>query len=145
MNWDGGIRVPGIFYWPGKIAAGKTLSDPAGLVDLLPTICAILDIPNPQDKHIDGSDLKSLLIDGGKSFKRHQPLFWHLQKSRPIVAMRDGKYSLVAEPDYEISKKNMFNEAWIRQSKKAVTKTISFLISKKIRDKKQTWLISIQS
>lgn len=112
MNWDGGIRVPGIFYWPGKIAAGKTLANPAGLVDVLPTICSILEIPNPNGKHIDGSSLKSLLT-GAESLTRHQPLFWHLQKSRPIVAMRDGKYSLVAEPDYELSKKNMFDEKWI--------------------------------
>ncbi|MDB4474828.1 hypothetical protein N9023_07450, partial [Opitutaceae bacterium] len=43
----------------------------------------------------------------------HQPLFWHLQKSRPIVAIRDGDYSLVAEPAYELSTQNMFNETWI--------------------------------
>ena len=36
-----------------------------------------------------------------------------MQKSRPIVAIRDGKYSLVADPDYELSTSNMFREAWI--------------------------------
>ena len=40
-------------------------------------------------------------------------MFWHLQKSRPIVAMRDGDFSLVANPDYEISTSNMFQERWI--------------------------------
>ncbi|MCM8533804.1 MAG: sulfatase-like hydrolase/transferase [Lentisphaeraceae bacterium] len=121
-NWDGGIRVPGIFYWPGKIPAGKTIKTPAGLVDILPTLCDILEIENPQDKHIDGSSLKSLLIPEQGDFKRHQPLFWHLQKSRPVVAIRDGKYSLVAEPDYELSTSNMFKEEWIPAIKQGTYK-----------------------
>jgi arylsulfatase A len=112
-NWDGGIRVPGIFYWPGKIQAGRTVSIPAGLVDILPTICSIIGVPNPADRHIDGSDLSPLLFDKPSEFKRHQPLFWHLQKSRPIVAMRDGQYSLIANPNYKLSVENKFNEAWI--------------------------------
>ena len=33
MNWDGGIRVPGIFNWPGKINPEVVLQEPAGLVD----------------------------------------------------------------------------------------------------------------
>jgi arylsulfatase A len=112
-NWDGGLRVPGIFYWPGKISAGKTIKTPAGLVDVLPTLCDLLDIEVSHKRPIDGSSIKALLTGGEKAFSRHQPLFWHLQKSRPIVAIRDGKYSLVAEPDYEISKSNMFKEEWI--------------------------------
>lgn len=113
MNWDGGIRVPGVFSWPGKIAQDVALKTPAGLVDLLPTLCSLIGIDPPEGRHIDGSNLSSLLVDSESKFERHQPLFWHLQKSRPIVAMRDGDFSLVAEPNYEISKSNMFNEAWI--------------------------------
>ena len=63
------------------------------------------------------SDLTSILTGNKDKFARHQPLFWHLQKSRPIVAMRDGRYSLVAEPDYELSTSNMFQEAWIPKVK----------------------------
>ncbi|MDF1754279.1 MAG: sulfatase-like hydrolase/transferase [Verrucomicrobiales bacterium] len=111
-NWDGGIRVPGIFNWPGKIPAGVVAKEPAGLVDVLPTICGLLDIDKPTERHIDGSDLSPILL-GKEGFSRHQPLFWHLQKSRPIIAMRDGKYSLVADPAYELSTSNMFQEDWI--------------------------------
>lgn len=117
QNWDGGIRVPGIFCWPGKIAAGREVSEPAGLVDVLPTICGLLGLEKPKDRHLDGADLTPLLTETQGAFQRRQPLFWHLQKSRPIVAMRDGKYSLVADPDYELSTSNMFQEAWIPQIK----------------------------
>lgn len=105
--------MPGIFYWPGKIPAGQVESAPAGLVDVLPTVCGLLGIDPPKGVHLDGSDISPLLTGNPQKFERHQPLFWHLQKSRPIVAMRDGDYSLVAEPDYTLSATNMFNEEWI--------------------------------
>ncbi|MCR9198176.1 MAG: sulfatase-like hydrolase/transferase [Planctomycetaceae bacterium] len=113
VNWDGGIRVPGIFHWPGRIEANAVSSEPAGIVDIVPTVCGLLQIPQPNGVHLDGSDLTTVLTGHSGQFTRHQPLFWHLQKSRPIVAMRDGRYSLVAEPDYELSTSNMFQEAWI--------------------------------
>lgn len=113
MNWDGGIRVPGIFSWPGVIRQNVSLSEPAGLVDVVPTLCDLLGFEAPNDRKIDGSSIAALLKGDLDKFTRHQPLFWHLQKSRPIVAMRDGNYSLVAAPDYEISTSNMFQEAWI--------------------------------
>ncbi|MEM7146793.1 MAG: sulfatase-like hydrolase/transferase [Verrucomicrobiota bacterium] len=112
-NWDGGIRVPGIFSWPSTILENKTIFTPAGIVDINPTVCGLLKIDPPKDVHLDGSNLTPLLTGHPNQFTRHQPLFWHLQKSRPIVAMRDGKYSLTADPDYELSTHNMFEEAWI--------------------------------
>ncbi|WP_339746895.1 sulfatase-like hydrolase/transferase [uncultured Rubinisphaera sp.] len=113
QNWEGGIRVPGIFSWPGKIPAEQVSDEPAGVVDILPTICGLLKIDPPAHRHLDGSNLALLLTGNADQFKRHQPLFWHLQKARPIVAMRSGRYSLVADPDYELSTSNMFDEAWI--------------------------------
>ena len=113
MNWEGGIRVPGIFHWPGRIKEGHVARQPAGLVDILPTVCGLLKIDKPADVHLDGSDLSPLLLGTSAEFQRHQPLFWHLQKSRPIVAMRDGNFSLVADPAQELSTNNMFQESWI--------------------------------
>lgn len=119
VNWEGGIRVPGIFYWPGKIEEGRVLGRdvPAGVVDILPTVCGLLGFDPPKDRHLDGSDLTPVLLGHEQKFQRHQPLFWHLQKSRPIVAMRDGDYCLVADPDYELSTSNLFQEEWIPQIK----------------------------
>ena len=116
-NWDGGIRVPGIFSWPAVIPKNREEKQSAGLVDVLPTLCGLLHLEVPQDRMIDGSDLSLLLKGKPDKFKRHQPMFWHLQKSRPMVAMRDGDFSLVANPDYEISQSNMFQERWIPRVK----------------------------
>jgi arylsulfatase A len=116
-NWDGGIRVPGIFSWPAVIPKNRVEKHPAGLVDVLPTLCGLLNLEVPQDRMIDGSDLSPLLKGKPDNFKRHQPMFWYLQKSRPIVAMRDGDFSLVANPNYEIPETNMFQERWIPRVK----------------------------
>lgn len=37
-GWEGGIRVPGIFRWPGRLAAGRVLDEPTSLMDLYPTL-----------------------------------------------------------------------------------------------------------
>lgn len=112
-NWEGGIRVPGIFCWPGTIMESVVAGEPAGLIDVLSTVCGLLELSKPEGVHLDGADLSPILTGRGDGFSRHQPLFWHLQKSRPVVAMRDGDYSLVADPNYEISTDNMFQESWI--------------------------------
>lgn len=118
VNWEGGIRVPGIFNWPGHITKGLVSKQPAGLVDIVPTVCGLLKIDQPSDRHIDGSNLTPLLTGKQNAFDRHQPLFWHLQRSVPIVAMRDGDYSLVAFRDFKVSTSNRFKESWIPELKK---------------------------
>lgn len=119
-NFEGGLRVPGIFYWPGTIKAGHVDLHPAGVTDILPTLCGLLKIPRPTSTtgeviHLDGSDLSPLLVVQGDAgpYVRHQPLFWHLQRSRPVVSMRDDNFVLTAVPDYELSTNNMFQEDWI--------------------------------
>ncbi len=99
-NYEGGIRVPGIFYWPGTITEGRVEREPAGLVDLLPTVCGLAGIDKPDRVHLDGTDLSPLLTGRSDEFVRHQPLFWLLPASGPAVAIRDGQYSLVAHRAY---------------------------------------------
>jgi arylsulfatase A len=100
-SYDGGIRVPGIFSWPGTIAKSHVEGEPAGLVDVLPTVCGLLGIDTPRGVHIDGSNLAPLLLTkGGGTFNRHQPLFWLHPPATPTIAMRDGNYSILAHRDY---------------------------------------------
>lgn len=103
-NFEGGLRVPGIFYWPGTIKKGHVEHEPAGLVDLLATVCGLLGIGKPEGVHLDGSDLSPLLTGRADEFTRHQPLFWLLPTSYPTMAIRDGAYSLVAYRDYGLPK-----------------------------------------
>jgi len=97
-NYEGGIRVPGIFSWPGHITSGRVASTPAGVVDLLPTICSLVGIDKPEGVHLDGSDISRLLLGQDDAFSRTQALYWH---NGYMVALRRGRYSMVAFADFQ--------------------------------------------
>ena len=121
-NFEGGLRVPGIFYWPGTITKGHIEHEPAGLVDLLPTVCGLLGIDKPKGVHLDGSDLSALLTGRADQFTRHQPLFWLLPASQPAVAIRDGNYSLVAYRNYEFPRDKETMAALMKQIEETLRK-----------------------
>ncbi len=86
-QFEGGHRVPGIFYWKGGIPGGRVEDEPAAAVDLLPTLCGLIGIEKPGGVHLDGSDLAPLLTNSG-TFARHQPLFW-ISGANMIVRIGD--------------------------------------------------------
>lgn len=96
---EGGIRVPGIVRWPGKIKAGSVSETPVIGSDVLPTICDVLDIPLPDDRTIDGTSLLPLF--DGHPLHRQQPLYWrnHLAPTQYRVAMRIGDWKIVGSDD----------------------------------------------
>ncbi|XP_006877301.1 PREDICTED: arylsulfatase F [Chrysochloris asiatica] len=73
-GWEGGIRVPGIFRWPGVLEAGKLINEPTSLMDILPTLASLVGAPLPQDRVIDGRDLMPLL-KGETQHSEHEFLF----------------------------------------------------------------------
>lgn len=95
--WEGGIRVPGILRWPGHIEPGSTCTEPAGVVDMLPTLCAITGTALPPDRKIDGTNIAPRFR--GKSITRATPLFWYFYRTDPQMALRDGDWVLVGHID----------------------------------------------
>ena len=97
--FEGGIRVPGIIRWPGKVKAGATESTPISGLDLLPTLCSITGQQKPADRHLDGTNISGLF--SGKKIQRAQPLYWHFHAASGgrQVALRDGDWKLVAAID----------------------------------------------
>ncbi len=91
-QFEGGHRVPGIFYWKGGIPGGRVEDEPAAAVDLLPTLCGLIGIDKPGGVHLDGSDLAPLLTRSD-TFERHQPLFWI---SGANMVVRIGDHTLFA-------------------------------------------------
>lgn len=59
---DGGLRVPCIMRWPGRIKAGRTCDALARSIDFLPTFSRLANVPPPERK-IDGVDVSPLLLD----------------------------------------------------------------------------------
>ena len=61
-NFEGGIRVPCIMKWPGKIAAGSVNEEITAIFDMLPTFCAITGEEVPSDRVIDGKNILPYML-----------------------------------------------------------------------------------
>ncbi|XP_041662392.1 arylsulfatase D isoform X1 [Cheilinus undulatus] len=72
-GWEGGIRVPGIFRWPGRLPAGKVVDEPTSLMDLYPTLKYLAEDARP-DRHLDGHNLMPLL-EGNVERSEHEFMF----------------------------------------------------------------------
>ena len=60
-TWEGGVRIPAIFRWPGKIPAGRRTDAIAANFDLMPTFARLVGADLPRDRVLDGRDLWPLL------------------------------------------------------------------------------------
>uniref|UniRef100_F6YTC1 Arylsulfatase D n=1 Tax=Xenopus tropicalis TaxID=8364 RepID=F6YTC1_XENTR len=60
-GWEGGIRVPGIFRWPGVISPNTVCDEPTSLMDIFPTVIQLGGGELPRDRIIDGRNLMPLL------------------------------------------------------------------------------------
>jgi arylsulfatase A-like enzyme len=61
-TWEGGVRVPTIACWPGRIPAGTSCDAVAGTIDLLPTFVSLAGGQLPAEPVIDGRDISGLLL-----------------------------------------------------------------------------------
>ena len=88
---EGGIRVPFLISWPGKIPAGKTFDDPVIQLDVLPTALAAAGIERKGDDALDGVDLIPF-VTGKKTGPPHETLYWRLGDQ---FAIRQADFVLV--------------------------------------------------
>jgi arylsulfatase len=93
LTWEGGLRVPCVAWWPGKIPAGTTSDAITSTIDLLPTFAALAGGSLPDDRILDGRDLGALLRDPANTTSPHEAFYYycftHLQ------AVRSGKWKFV--------------------------------------------------
>jgi uncharacterized sulfatase len=89
-NWDGGVRVPMIARWPGRIPAGQTIAEPCGTIDVLPTIVAAAGVAQPKDRTIDGRDILPVLAEKAKT--PHEALL--AMGGDRVMTIRSGKWKL---------------------------------------------------
>ena len=86
--FEGGIGVPFIARWPGKIAAGKVdETSMISAVDLLPTFCELAGASLPENYRPDGVSQVATLL-GKPTNTRSKPLFWKMQSPWPIQKAR---------------------------------------------------------
>lgn len=90
---EGGIRVPAIVRWPGKVKAGTTTSAPSYFPDWFPTLCAVAETKTPSK--LDGTDLTPAL--SGRSFKRRKPMIWEFHGYGGQLAVIDFPWKAVRQ------------------------------------------------
>jgi arylsulfatase A-like enzyme len=108
--YEGGIRVPYIFRWPGVIEAGRTNETPIISVDLYPTLLEVAGAkPEAEDAKtqaggkLDGVSYLSLLI-GEKETLEREAIYWHFPgylgagadgwRTKPVSVVRAGEWKL---------------------------------------------------
>lgn len=131
--FEGGMRVPLVARWPGRIPAGQRIEDVTAGVDLFPTLLGRAGVPLPADRIVDGLDLWPLLtarasaperpiwyyqgddllavrIGRWKAHRRHGvyggfPLSWSVA---PLAPQGPWLFDLARDPDesYDVSQKN---------------------------------------
>ena len=103
--YEGGIHVPGIIKW-SKISSKRSIYEVAGFVDMVPTICDILDIPVSKD--LDGTSLLPVLK--GEKLERDKPLFWFFYRTVPEIAIRLGDYMLMGSDTDTVHRTHSFTK-----------------------------------
>ena len=106
--YEGGIRIPAIARWPGKVPEGVECATPAITIDVHPTFVELAGAVTPQQPR-DGVSLAALLRNPSAPLLR-DTLYWHLphyHHSTPASAMRRGDWKLIEF--FEDSSFQLFN------------------------------------
>jgi uncharacterized sulfatase len=85
--FEGGMRVPLLVRWPGRLEGGRVVDEPVVSVDLFPTVLELAGLPAPADRIVDGRSLVPLL-EGGEIAER--PI-WYYQLGE-LRAVRSGRF-----------------------------------------------------
>lgn len=114
--YEGGIRVPFIAKWPGKIKAGAFNDTPIINLDLYPTFTSLANAKIPVNKVLDGENLLPV-FKGEKQSTNRNKIFWHFPgyldravirgrdsifRTRPVTTMRKGDFKIM-----------LYHEEWV--------------------------------
>lgn len=107
-TWEGGVRVPTLAWWPGKIPPGAVCNAVAGTIDLLPTCVAIAGGAVPAEPVIDGRDISPLLF--GQSTQSPREAHYYFAGYN-LQAVRQGPWKLAIAPQPETMGKGVAGDA----------------------------------
>ncbi|MEZ0268361.1 MAG: sulfatase [Phycisphaerae bacterium] len=110
--YEGGVRVPLIVRWPGRVPANRVDNDSiVSGVDWLPTLCAIAGAKVPDGYKADGQDVSTAVL-AGQAVARTAPLFWEYGRNEkffafpgdkanrsPNLAALDGRWKFLVNAD----------------------------------------------
>lgn len=93
LTWEGGMRVPCIARWPGRIAAGASSDEVTATIDLLPTLAKLAGADLPADRVLDGKDIEPILVNPKEARSPHEAFLYY--NYTHLQAVRSGPWKLV--------------------------------------------------
>ena len=96
-SFEGGVRVPTVFWFPDKIPANSTCDQLATTMDILPTLAHLTGAPLP-DRKIDGKDIRPLMFGDPDAVSPHDA--FAIYYDRQLRAVRDTRWKLVFPHQY---------------------------------------------
>jgi arylsulfatase A-like enzyme len=117
MLYEGGVRVPYIFRWPGKITPGTTSEVPINSVDLYPTLLAVAEAKPAEGTTLDGVSYLGVLTGDSQAKLDRDAIYWHFPgylgagpgswRTTPAGAIRSGDWKLLEF--FETGKLELYN------------------------------------
>jgi arylsulfatase A-like enzyme len=108
-TYEGGMRVPSIWWWPGRIPAGRVSDEVATVMDFLPTFARLAGADAPRDRTIDGHDVWPLVSGSAKAKSAYGALYYYLYDQ--LQAVRRERWKLVLQQDKPYPDESLRGEA----------------------------------
>lgn len=89
---EGGMRIPCLMRFPGKIPANSLCSEVTGTIDLLPTLAALSGAHVPKDRIIDGKNIWNLMTGATDAVSPHEAFYYYQMDQ--LQCVRSGKWKL---------------------------------------------------
>lgn len=142
--YEGGVRVPFIVTWPGKIAPKVVTETPAITVDIYPTVLELAGVSR-KESLVDGVSLAPLLTKGVKPDR--DTVFWHYPHyhpggATPYSAIRSGDWRLVHF--YEDGRDELY-DLGSDVGEKVELSAKQPEVAKRLRDRLDAWLKSVDA
>lgn len=96
--WEGGVRVPCLMRWPGKIPAGSVCHQPAMTMDLMPTLARLAGAALPTNR-LDGKDIWPLMAGHPGAVSPQEVYYFYFQQNE-LQALTSGPWKLILPHTY---------------------------------------------
>lgn len=97
-SMEGALRVPFMMRWPGHIASGRVSNEVVHIVDLYPTLAAIVGASVPTDRPVDGIDQQDFIL-GRREGSAREGFVYYIKQELRAAKWRDWKLHMVWEPE----------------------------------------------
>ena len=110
FNLEGGIRVPFLVRWNGKVPAGRVSGTVGSFTDVLPTLASLTGAERPSGRVLDGEDLSRVFTGEQPDHRREQPVFFFRYFHDPVCMLREENWVLLGYQEEPLEYRDDYNQ-----------------------------------